>query len=217
MPDKIKVGSRLSKLALKQVEEIQGLLSGLHMEVIPIETTGDKDKKSRLIGHEESNFFTYEIEQALLNREIDAAIHSAKDLEKNMPEALAIAALTRSLSPWESLVSQGNLTLDRLKQGAVIGTSSNKRKEAIARFRPDLVLKDIRGNIEERLEQLDKGDFDAVIIAHAALLRLGLGDRISQIIPENIIMPHPLQGSLAVQIRKDRADLFEIFRGIHER
>ena len=217
MSDKIRIGVRPSKLALKQAEEVQELLPWLQMEVISIETTGDKDKKSRLIDHEENNFFTYEIEQVLLHREIDVAIHSAKDLEKNIPEELAIVALTKSLSPWESLVSRGNLTLDRLAQGAVIGTSSSKRKEAIARFRSDLVLKDIRGNIEERLEQLDKGDFDAVIIAHAALLRLRLEYRISQIIPEDIIAPHPLQGRLAVQIRKDRIDLFEIFRRIHEK
>ncbi len=217
MPDKIKVGSRLSKLALKQVEEIQGLLSGLHMEVIPIETTGDKDKKSRLIGHEESNFFTYEIEQALLNREIDAAIHSAKDLEKNMPEGLVIASLTKSISPDECLVSRGHIPLDKLPAGSRIATSSSKRQDAILRFRPDLVVEGIRGNIDERLAQLDSGKFDALIVAHAALLRLGYEHRIAQIIPQEIIPAHPLQGRLAVQIRSDRKDLLEIFRSINER
>ena len=215
MSNKIKVGVRPSKLALKQAEEVQELLPWLQMEVISIETAGDKDKKAPLLDHEESDFFTCEIEQALIDRKIDAAVHSAKDLEKNMPEALAIAALTRSISQLESLVSKGNRALWNLERSAIVGTSSSKRKEAVLRFRPDLVVKDIRGNIEERLSQLDKGDFDAVIIAHAALLRLGFGYRISQIIPEDIITPHPLQGRLAVQIRKDRVDLFEIFRRIH--
>ncbi|TRZ49873.1 hydroxymethylbilane synthase [bacterium] len=217
MSDKVKVGVRPSRLALKQLEEIQEHLPWLQMGAIPIETGGDKDKLSYLVDHEESDFFTREIEQALLDRKIEAAVHSAKDLEKNMPEALVIAALTRSISQLESLVSKGNRALGDLECGAIVGTSSSKRKEAVLRFRPDLIVKDIRGNIEERLEQLDKGDFDAVIVAHAALLRLGLGHRISQIIPEDIMPPHPLQGRLAVQIRKDRPDLFEIFRGIHEK
>nr|MBU1328685.1 hydroxymethylbilane synthase [Candidatus Omnitrophota bacterium] len=217
MSDKIRVGVRPSKLALKQAEEVQELLPWLQMEVISIETAGDKDKKATLLDHEESDFFTCEIEQALIDRKIDVAVHSAKDLEKNMPEALTIAALTRSISQLESLVSKGNLALGNLWRSAIVGTSSSKRKEAVVRFRPDLIIKDIRGNIEERLEQLDKGDFDAVIIAHAALLRLGLEYRISQIIPEDIMPPHPLQGRLAVQIRKDRIDLFEIFRRIHEK
>jgi len=214
MSDKIRVGARPSRLAIKQAEEVHGYLPCIRMEIVPIETSGDMDKKSSLIGHEESDFFTREIEHALLNGKIDAAVHSAKDLEKDMPEGLVIAALTRSLSPWESLVSQDNRTLSNLAAGAIVGTSSSKRKEAILRFRPDLIVKDIRGNIEERLEQLDKGDFDAVIIAHAALLRLGLEHRIAQVIPEEIMAPHPLQGRIAVQVRRERADLFEIFRRI---
>lgn len=217
MSDKIRVGVRPSKLALKQAEEVQELFPWLQMEAISIETAGDKDKKATLLDHEESDFFTCEIEQALIDRKIDVAVHSAKDLEKSMPEALTIAALTRSISQLESLVSKGNLALGNLGRSAIVGTSSSKRKEAVVRFRPDLIIKDIRGNIEERLEQLDKGDFDAVIIAHAALLRLELEYRISQIIPEDIMPPHPLQGRLAVQIRKDRIDLFEIFRRIHEK
>lgn len=217
MPDKIRVGARPSRLALKQVEEVRAYLPWLRMEIIPIETKGDRDKISPLIDHEESDFFTHEVEQALLDKNIDAAVHSAKDLEEKMPTGLVIAALTRSLSPWESLVSRGNRALSDLAQGAIVGTSSSKRKEAISRFRPDLAVKDIRGNIEERLEQLDKGFFDAVIIAHAALLRLGLEHRIAQVIPGEIMAPHPLQGRIAVQIRRERVDLFEIFRGINER
>ncbi|MDP2921547.1 MAG: hydroxymethylbilane synthase [Candidatus Omnitrophota bacterium] len=217
MSDKIRVGVRPSRLALKQAEEVQRLFPGFRMKIISIETAGDKNKKIPLLGYEESDFFTSEIEEALIDGKIDVAIHSAKDLEKNMPDKLVIAALTRSISQMDCLVSKDNRVLGNLETGAIVGTSSNKRKEAVLRFRPDLRVKDIRGNIEERLSQLDKGDFDAVIIAHAALLRLGLGYRISQIIPEDILAPHPLQGRLAVQIRKDRPDLFKIFGRIHEK
>jgi hydroxymethylbilane synthase len=191
-------------------------LPSVRFEVIKIKTRGDKDKASPLAGREESDFFTREIEEALLDGRIDAAVHSAKDLERVMPRELCIAATTRSISHFECLVSREGHTLEKLPAGDVVGTSSRKRKEAVLRSRPDLVVKDMRGNIDERLKQLDDGKFDAVIIAHAALIRLGLEDRIAQIIPKEIVEPHPLQGRLAIQVRKDRKDLQEIFRSIDE-
>ncbi len=197
----IKVGTRPSPLALKQIEEVRGRLPWLQMEIVSIKTRGDKDKTSILLDKEDSDFFTHEIEEALIAGDIDIAIHSAKDLESDIPEELIIAAVTPSLSPFECLVSRGNLTLQKLPSGARVGTSSRKRKEALMRFRPDLVIKYIRGNIDERLAQLDCGEFDAIIIAHAALIRLKLEYRITQIIPKEIIEPHPLQGRIAIQIR----------------
>jgi len=213
----LKVGSRPSPLAIKQVEEIESLLPSVRFEVIKIETRGDKDKASSLAGREDSDFFTREIEEALLDGRIDAAVHSAKDLESVMPRGLCIAATTRSISHFECLVSKNGHTLEELPVGAVVGTSSRKRKEAMLRFRPDLIMKDIRGNIDDRLKQLDSGNFDAVIIAHAALIRLRLGERIAQIIPKETVEPHPLQGRLAIQICKDREDLKKIFGSIDAR
>ncbi|MBU4312634.1 MAG: hydroxymethylbilane synthase [Candidatus Omnitrophica bacterium] len=212
----IKVGTRPSSLALKQVEEIRRLLPGIRFDVVTIKTKGDKDKVTPLSSQENTDFFTHEIEKALLNGEIDAAIHSAKDLEENTPEELILAAVTKSISRSDSLVARENLTLDTLPTGSRIGTSSKNRRLGVSKYRKDLVTLDIRGNIDERLTQLDKGYFDAIIIAHAALIRLGYGNRISQIIPYSIIEPHPLQGRLAIQIRRDRHDLFEIFRGLNE-
>jgi hydroxymethylbilane synthase len=213
----LKIGTRPSPLAVKQVEEVISLLPLVRFEVIKIETSGDMDKTSSLAGREDSDFFTREIEEALLDGRLDAAVHSAKDLENDTPENLTIAAVTRPISAFECLVSASGLMLEDLPPGAVVGTSSRKRKEAIAHFRPDLVVKDIRGNIEDRLKQLDGGDFDAVIVAHAALIRLGLEDRIAQIIPRQVMEPHPLQGSLAIQIRRDRKDLENMFRRIDAR
>lgn len=213
----IKLGARPSRLALRQAAEISRRLAGLDVEIVPIATRGDKDKRSSLFDREESDFFTDALEQALLRGEIDAAIHSAKDLEKNPPQGLIIAAVTRSISPFECLVSRGNLTLKELPDASVVGTSSRKRKEALLRLRPDLNLKSIRGDIDERLAQLERGEFDAIIIAHAALIRLGYEKRIAQVIPEEIIAPHPLQGRLAIQIRKDRSNLLEIFRSLDEK
>lgn len=216
MLKKIRIGTRPSRLALKQVEEIKERLPDIELEIIPIETKGDRDKVTPLTGTEKSDFFTYEIEKALLEGKIDAAVHSAKDIEENMPPELVIAAMTRSVSPFECLVSVKKLKLKELPPGSIVGTSSRKRKEAITNFRNDLIVKDIRGDIDERLGQLDRGDFDAIIVAHAALLRLGYRDKVTEVIPPHIVEPHPLQGRLAVQARRNRQDMIRIFRRINE-
>ena len=190
----IRIGTRPSRLALKQVDEIKERFPHFYFEVITIKTKGDRDKITPLSEHEKSDFFTYEIEKALIEGVIDVAVHSAKDLEKATPKELILVAVTHSISLLECLISKGNFRLKDLPSGSVVGTSSKKRKEAIINFRRDFVVKDIRGNIDERLSQLDRGDFDAIIVAHAALLRLGYEERISEIIPRDIIEPHPLEG-----------------------
>ncbi len=212
----LKVGTRPSRLALKQVEEVRGKLPYLEFDTIVIKTKGDKDKITPLTSVENTDFFTHEIEQALLKGEIDVAVHSAKDLEEELPEELKIAAMTKSVSQLDCLVSTEGYTLETLPEGATIGTSSKNRKEGIRMFREDLITKDIRGNVDDRLEQLDRHEYDAIIVAQAALIRLGFLDRPTHVIPTSIIKPHPLQGRLAIEVRKDRQDLIEIFKGIHE-
>ncbi|MCF7908093.1 MAG: hydroxymethylbilane synthase [Candidatus Omnitrophica bacterium] len=211
----IKIGTRPSSLALKQVEEVKQLLPFFNFEVVVIKTKGDKDKKTPLAFKEGSDFFTYEIEAALLSGEIDLAVHSAKDLEDEIPKSLIVAALTKSISRADCLVVRGNFTLDTLPKGSRIGTSSKNRKQAILNYREDLVALDIRGDIEERLAQVDCGKYDAVVMAKAALIRLGLEKRISQIIPFSIIEPHHLQGRLAIQLFRKRDDLLEIIRRLN--
>jgi hydroxymethylbilane synthase len=212
----IRIGTRPSRLAIKQVEEIKGRLPKINFNIVPIETKGDKDKTTPLAGQEKSDFFTHEIETALLKGRIDAAVHSAKDIEDTPPAGLMIVATTRSISPFESLVSKRDIRLEELPFGAIVGTSSIKRKIAILHFRRDLIVKDIRGNVDERIEQLDRGEFDAIVVAHAALLRLGYQDRITEVIAPTVIEPHPLQGRLSVQVRSDRRDLIDLFRSINE-
>lgn len=213
----IRMGVRPSLLAVKQAEEIQNLIPAIHFKTILIETQGDKDKKTPFSTIEGSDFFTWEIEEALLSSRIDTAVHSAKDLEENTPPQLTIAAITASISPYECLVSFGNRRLDDLPYGAKIGTSSSKRKEALLRYRADLRVCGIRGTIEERLRQFDEGKFDAIIMAHAALIRLGLEERIAQIIPVAIIEPHPLQGALAIQVRARDRDLIRLFAILNQK
>ena len=213
----LKIGTRPSPLALKQTEEIKARLPNISMETIAIRTRGDMDKISGLSSMEGSDFFTREIEDALLNSEIDAAVHSAKDLEDRIPDGLTIAAVTPSLSQFECLVSTGGFLLKDLPSGARVGTSSRNRREAVKRFRPDLEVGDIRGDIEERLRQLDDGRFDAVIVAHAALIRLGLESRIAEIIPKDIMRPHPFQGSLAIEVRSEDKAMLKLFGALDGR
>lgn len=216
MHKRLKVGTRPSILAMAQVEEIKRLLPEVILDVVAIATKGDKDKITPLTERENTDFFTHEIEEALLKEEIDFAVHSAKDLEADLPSELTIAAITKSISRPDSLVARDNHTLDTLPKGSRIGTSSNNRRRGILRYRSDLIVKDIRGNVDERLKQLYRGHFEAVIVAHAALIRLGLSKRVSQVIPQSIIVPHPLQGRLAIQVKRKREDVIEIVGRINE-
>lgn len=219
-----KIGTRTSPLALRQVEEIVSCIKRLYpdfsYETVGIDTYGDRDRITPISEIEGTDFFTREIDDALLKGEIDLAVHSAKDLPDKMPEGLTIAVITKSLDPYDALVSKGNLKIERLPLGARIGTSSLRRKIQLKKYRGDFQIIDIRGNIEERLQGLDYGyqppnsnhklTLDAIVIAACALVRLGLEERITQRIAFEILKPHPLQGSLAVVIRKEDLKLAEL-------
>jgi hydroxymethylbilane synthase len=208
-----KVGARTSPLALRQVEEVAGYLreAGVkfNIEVIGIDTAGDKDRITPISDIEGTDFFTREIEEALLNKHIDFAVHSAKDLPDTIPEGLCIAAITKCLDSCDALVSKNNLTIEKLPHGAKIAASSLRRKQQLIIYRKDFKVVDIRGNIEERLRKFDGSDLAAIIIAACGLKRLGLENRISQRIPFEILKPHPLQGCLAVETRKDDLELIK--------
>lgn len=221
MAPTFKVGTRTSPLALRQVEEIGKMLKqkkpGVCFQTVGIKTTGDRDKKTPLSQTEGSDFFTKEIDRALLAGEVDMAVHSAKDLPDRLPEGLEVTAITKSIDPYDVLVSKNHLKLSELSKGAKIGTSSERRKKQLKSFRSDLKIVDIRGNIEERLKKLKTSELDAIVIAAAGLKRLGLESEITERIRFDILEPHPLQGKLAVQVRRDRKDLLHFFKSIDER
>lgn len=201
-----RVGTRSSPLALRQVEEalntLRSRLGPFKAEIARIDTYGDKDKTTPISQIEGSDFFTREIDDALLNGEIDFAVHSAKDLPDKLREGLSVAMITEPLDPYDALVSKGNFKIDGLKAGAKIGASSRRRKTQLKRYRDDFQIIDIRGNIEERLERFDKDGLDAIVVAACALMRLCLEERIAQRIPFEILRPHPLQGALAIVMRE---------------
>ena len=216
-----KVGTRASPLALKQVDEVIRGLERFHpdinIEIVCIETTGDKDKKTPISDMEGSDFFTREIDEALLKGEIDFAIHSAKDLADNPREGLAIAAITLSICPYDVLVSKFSLKFEELPYKSKVGTSSLRRKVQLQIFRDDFNIVDVRGNVNERLRQLEESDLDAIVIAGAGLMRLGLEHRITQIIPLEILRPHPLQGALALVTRAEELNLVKILSVLDNR
>ena len=200
---------------MAQVREIAQALKtvapDVELKIIGMDTVGDKDKKTPISEMEGTDFFTREIDRALLTNRIDLAVHSAKDLPDVIPEGIVIAATTRSVDLYDVLVSKDHLKLRDLPKGARVGTSSERRKNQLRAYRPDLNLVDIRGTMGERLDKLFSEDLDAIVIAGAGLIRLGLGHRITERISFDILKPHPLQGSLAVAVRAGDEELKTLF------
>ncbi|MDP2940285.1 MAG: hydroxymethylbilane synthase [Candidatus Omnitrophota bacterium] len=221
MAENYKVGTRISHLALKQVEEtlvtLRKFYPDFKAEVVGIETYGDKDKMTPISEIEGTDFFTREIDQALLDGKIDFAVHSAKDLPGDIPDGLYVVAITKAIYPHDALVSKHNLRLDELRKGAKVGASSLRRKTQLKKYREDFQIVDIRGTIEERLWILDTNGLDAIIVAECALARLGLKNRIIQRIPFEILKPNPLQGALAVLVRQDNQKLKDLLKVLDER
>ncbi len=209
----IKVGARGSALSRAQVKEVQEALNAFYPEVIfvPIwvETTGDKDLKTSLRSLEKTDFFTKEIDALQLRGECRIAVHSAKDLPEPPPQGLEIVALTKGVDPSDVVVLRAGEILQSLAKGARIGTSSLRREQNVRELRGDLQCVDIRGSILDRLRQLDEGLFDGVVMAEAALIRLGLTER------NRIALSGeraPLQGQLAVLAREGDEEMRELFR-----
>jgi hydroxymethylbilane synthase len=216
-----RIGTRTSPLALMQVREVLLTLRKFYpdfeTEVIGMDTYGDKDKSTPISQIEGTDFFTREIDDALLKGEIDFAVHSAKDLPDSLRDGLTVLAMTKSIDPHDALVSKSGLELDKLPRRARIGTASLRRKQGLKRYRDDFQIVDIRGNIEERLEKLDNGGLDAIVIAACGLMRLGLEKRITQRIPFDILEPHPLQGALALVAKAEDSELFNLLSVIDTR
>lgn len=206
----ISIISRESPLARVQVEEFIGKFPDMEFSVNWVKSMGDVDLRSSLMSQNIApDFFTRELDIAILNGEADIAVHSAKDLPWPLPQGLSVIALLEADDQSDSLVSKNGMTLADLPMGARLGTSSISRKEQILAIRPDLEIVSIRGNIGQRLEYLDRNEADAVIVATCALKRLGLANLISEILP---IATHDLQGNLAVVAKTSRSDLAGSFQ-----
>ncbi|HEX6896606.1 MAG TPA: hydroxymethylbilane synthase [Bryobacteraceae bacterium] len=205
------IGSRGSQLALWQARWIQARLQGFRVEsrIEVIHTTGDKITDVALSKVGTKGLFTKEIEEALLNRSIDLAVHSLKDMPTDLPSGLILAAIPEREDPRDALIGG---KLDSLKRGAQVGTSSLRRSAQLRATRPDLQISDVRGNLDTRLRKLDEGRYDAIVLASAGLRRLGWENRITQLLDPEVMCPAVGQGALAVETRDDSGEAREICR-----
>lgn len=220
MNERFVIGSRGSKLALAQAEWAMATLSSarldLDVQIEIIKTTGDvKGDPLSVIGGK--GVFTKELEDALLDRRIDLAVHSLKDLPTILPETLVLAAISEREDPRDALVLPKDSSLHcsslaDLPANAVVGTSSPRRLAQVKNLRPDIEIRELRGNVDTRLRKLDEGQYDAIVLASAGLRRLGLADRISAAIATDQMIPAVGQGAIGIESRADDTRAVELAR-----
>ncbi len=209
MPYRLRIGSRPSALAIAQARLVEGWLKTslpeLVIEIVAIRTSGDRLASASLADVGGKGLFVKELEQAMLARQIELAIHSMKDLPARLPAGFRIAAVPRREDPRDALVSRTGGELGALRQRARVGTSSARRRFEALRVRPDLEVVPIRGNVDTRLAKLEAGEFDAIILAIAGLRRLGRADAIAPaLLDERHFVPAGGQGALAIEALDDR-------------
>jgi len=200
----IRLGTRASALARWQAEWVAARLQELDVtvELVPITTSGDTQQGPLgVIGGQ--GLFTKEIQRALLDRRIDLAVHSLKDLPTEEVPGLCLASVPERATVGDALVCPQHASLDALPQGAIVGTGSLRRRAQLLHLRGDLQIRDIRGNVETRVRKVEQGDYDAVILAEAGLRRLRLESKITQLLPLSTLMPAVGQGALGLETRSD--------------
>ena len=203
----LKIATRQSPLALWQAnyvkDRLQQLYPDLTIELVPMVTKGDVILDSPLAKIGGKGLFVKELENALLTKEADIAVHSMKDVPMQFPEGLGLAVICQREDPRDAFVSHSYRTFAELPQGAVVGTSSLRRQCQLKALRPDVDIRSLRGNVGTRLSKLDNGDYDAIILASAGLIRLGLADRIASFIDVEQSLPAAGQGAVGIECRTD--------------
>lgn len=219
----IVIGSRKSQLALVQTywvkKELENSFPDIEFEVEKMSTQGDKILDVALAKIGDKGLFTKELEVGMLNGDVDFAVHSLKDLPTNLPEGLMLGCVTQRVNPADALVvheKHKGKQLETLPEGSVIGTSSLRRLAQLRHHFPHLTFKDVRGNVNTRLAKLDAGEYDAIILAVAGLERLGMGDRIHQVIPAEIFLHAVGQGALGIECRTGDEKVLQIIKSIED-
>ncbi len=202
----LRIGSRGSALALWQANFIRGRLreiSGIECEVVVIRTSGDRFPRAAISELSVKGVFIKELEDALLDRSVDLAVHSMKDVPTKIPDGLVFPAIPSREDPSDCLVSRSGAKWRELPPGARVGTGSLRRQAQLRRVRPDLDIRELRGNVDTRLKKLDGGEFDAIVLAKAGLDRLGLSRRITDVFSSHTMLPAAGQGALGIECRAD--------------
>lgn len=208
---KLTIATRKSPLAMWQAEfiqsELQRLHPGLQVDLLPMTTRGDQLLDSPLSKIGGKGLFVKELEQHLLDGSADIAVHSMKDVPMFFPQGLRLGPICQREEPGDAFVSNHYASVDALPQGAVIGTSSLRRQCQLQRYRPDLQVRSLRGNVQTRLAKLDAGEFDAIILATSGLIRLDMSSRIASILDRQICLPACGQGALGIELREGDDDI----------
>lgn len=212
MQEILKIGTRSSKLALKQTQWVASRLGNpdLQFEIVEIKTTGDKILDVPLAKIGGKGLFVKELDEALLNGQVDLVVHSMKDVPAELHPELKIAAITVREDPRDVLISQHNLILKHLARDAVIGTSSLRRQSQLLHYSPTFQIVQLRGNLETRLRRVEGDGLDAVILAAAGIHRMGWQNKIVEYLPMDVCLPAISQGALGIEIRQDRPGIQEI-------
>ncbi|TCT23765.1 hydroxymethylbilane synthase [Thiobaca trueperi] len=221
MSNIIRIATRKSPLAMWQAEHVTALLKGLYpdlvVEIIGMTTKGDKILDAPLAKVGGKGLFVKELEQGMLDGEADIAVHSMKDVPVDFPEGLHLAVIMDREDPRDAFVSNVYPNLDALPQGACVGTSSLRRQCQIADLRPDLRIEPLRGNVNTRLAKLDAGEYDAIILAAAGLMRLGFEDRIRARIEPAVSLPAIGQGAIGIECRVNDPRINDLIAPLHHR
>jgi len=215
----LRIATRKSALALWQAEYVKAKLLEHHprlqVELVPMSTQGDKILDTPLAKIGGKGLFIKELEIAMLEGRADIAVHSMKDVPVAFPEGFGLHAICERENPFDAFVSNTYESLDALPQGAVVGTSSLRRQCQIRKHHPDLIIKDLRGNVNTRLAKLDANEYDAIILASAGLIRLGMESRIRMPLPESVSLPAVGQGAVGIECRNDDAELIELLSALN--
>jgi len=216
---KLRLGTRKSVLALAQSnwvkKEIETHWPDVNVDLVKFTTKGDKILDVPLAQVGGKGLFVKEIEDALLRKDADFAVHSLKDVPAELPEGLEVTIFPDREDPRDALISRAGLRLEKLPEGARVGTSSLRRIAQLKNARPDLETASLRGNIDTRLRKLDEGQYDAIILAAAGLRRLGLGQRITQLLEPEVMLPAVGQGALGIEFRSMDTEVKRILASIH--
>lgn len=221
----LRIGTRGSPMALYQAALVRDRLRAAHpdlvppdaLQIVPIRTTGDREQQRLLAEIGGKGLFSKEIEEALIDRRIDLAVHSLKDMETRLPDGLVIGCVLPRDDPRDAFLSPDGTRLADLPLGACIGTASLRRSAQLLRLRPDLTVSPMRGNVGTRLAKLAAGEVDGLVLALCGLERLGKAGLVTEILPPEMMLPAVGQGALAIECRDDDAEVRQILLPLHDR
>lgn len=220
MTTRLTIATRKSPLALWQAHDVRDRLlrahPGLEVELLTLSTQGDRILDTPLAKIGGKGLFVKELEHALLDGRADLAVHSIKDVPMAFPPGLMLATICAREDARDALVTHAGQGLDALAHGARVGTSSLRRQCQLRALRPDLQILDLRGNVNTRLAKLDAGEFDAILLACAGLIRLGFGERINTHLPTTTLLPAVGQGAVGIECRSDDRRLHELLAPLHD-